>query len=102
MSDFQSFLDETLSKVEVLPGASEVGDFVTYDIYSEISEMVIKLRDEVGMTQKQLAKKAGLTQANISNIEKGVSRPTVETLKKIADATGKRLVIEFGDQEEVM
>lgn len=41
------------------------------------------------MTQKELAKKSGLTQANISNIEKGFIRPTIDSLKKIADATGK-------------
>lgn len=51
------------------------------------------------MTQKDLASRTGLTQANISNLEKGSSKPTIETLKKIADATGTRLVIEFTSPE---
>jgi transcriptional regulator with XRE-family HTH domain len=53
------------------------------------------------MTQKELAKECGLTQANISNIEKGISKPTIDSLKKIADAFGKRLRIEFEDREEI-
>ena len=49
--------------------------------------------------QKQLAERCGMTQANISNIEKGITKPTIDSLKKIADATGKRLIIEFVDRE---
>lgn len=38
-----------------------------------------------GMTQEQLAKKVGVVRTNISNIECGYTRPSVDTAKLIAD-----------------
>jgi len=102
MSDFQNFLDQKLSKIDIQTDEPETDSVLEYDIYKEIRDMLITVRDEVDMTQKELAQKSGLTQANISNIEKGVSRPTIETLRKIADATGKRLIIEFGEREVML
>ena len=52
------------------------------------------------MTQKELASKCGVTQANISNLEKGITKPTIDTLKKIADAFSLRLRIQFTGREE--
>jgi ribosome-binding protein aMBF1 (putative translation factor) len=101
MSDFQDFLDKNLTQIDIQFGKEDSNETYEYDIYKEIRELVINSRDEQGLTQKQLAKKCGLTQANISNIEKGVSRPTIDSLKKIADALGKRLVIDFSEREEM-
>ena len=102
MSDFQKFLDQSLTQINVQAIREENSEVYEYDIYKEIRELVINARDNAGFTQKQLAQKSGLTQSNISNIEKGVSCPTIESLKKIADATGKRLMIKFGDREDMM
>lgn len=41
-----------------------------------------------GMTQEQLAKKVGVVRTNISNIECGYTRPSVDTAKLIADVLG--------------
>ena len=38
------------------------------------------------MTQKQLGEKAGLKQAYITRVERGVTLPRVDTLLKLADA----------------
>lgn len=99
MSDFQKFLDENLGNIrinedEVVPEALD-----DYDIFKEIRDMIIRLRHDSHMTQKELAAKCGITQANISNLEKGTSKPTIESLKKIADALGMRLVVEFVGRE---
>lgn len=102
MSDFQSFLDKTLTQIDVEAIKEEDNEVYEYDIYREIRELVIAARDRAGLTQKELAAKSGLTQSNISNIEKGSTRPTIDSLKKIADATGKRLVIQFGDREVML
>ena len=99
MNDFQNFLDKTLTQIDVKVIKEEDNEVYKYDIYKEIRELVIVARDKAGLTQKELAAKSGLTQSNISNIEKGTTRPTIDSLKKIADATGKRLVIQFGDRE---
>lgn len=102
MSDFQSFLDKTLTQIDVEAIKEEDNEVYEYDIYREIRELVVAARDRAGLTQKELAAKSGLTQSNISNIEKGITRPTIDSLKKIADATGKRLVIQFGDREVML
>lgn len=46
------------------------------------------LREEAGMTQKQLAEKIGNSQRNISNWESGNSQPDLETVVRLADLFG--------------
>lgn len=102
MNDFQRFLDQSLAKIDMdILKKTEV-ETLDYDVYSEIREQVTAIRKEKGMTQKQLSQETGLSQANISNIEKGQNKPTIDTLKKIADATGKRLIIEFQSRKGIM
>lgn len=98
MSDFQSFLDKALTQIDVQAIKEEDNPICEYDIYREIRELVRTARKGAGLTQKQLAERSGLTQSNLSNIEKGTTRPTIDSLKKIADATGRRLVIRFGER----
>ena len=100
MSDFQKYLDEALKNVDINPiDYEEV--FEEYDVFEEIRTQIIKARNDLDITQKELALKAGLTQANVSKIEKGISHPTIETLLKLANGLGKRLVIRIEDPEEV-
>ena len=96
MSDFQEYLDGALKKVSF---AEKENNKVNndYDVFEEIRGQLIKAREEAGLTQKDLARLSGLAQSNISNIENGSNRPTITTLKKIADALGKRLVVGFDD-----
>ena len=99
MNKFQNFLDDNLKNINLEELTEEVTYIQDYNIYQEISNLIVKLRTQAGLTQKQLAEASGLTQSNISNIEKGNKHPTIESLKKIADATGKRLIIDFKDNE---
>lgn len=99
MSDFQNFLDENLGSIRITNTESDSDAIEPYDIYKEIRNMIINVRHENHITQKDLASRCGLTQANISNIEKGASKPTIDTLKKIADALGVRLSVEFIGRE---
>lgn len=101
MSDLQSYLDKALKEVELIE-ADEQPIFLDYDIESEVSELISTVRAQLGITQKQLAEKSGVSQANISKIENGSYKPSIVTLKKIADGLGKRLIIEFADREEVL
>lgn len=101
MSDFQKFLDTNLGSIK-MPSDVEMQRYEEYDVYSEIIEQLKSIRAMEKITQKDLAEKCGLTQANISNIEKGISKPTIDSLRKIADALGKRLRIEFDDREELI
>lgn len=97
MSDFQEFLDKALAQIDVESIKAQDTEAYEYDIYKEIRKLVMSARNKAGFTQKELAVRCGLTQDDISNIENGVTCPTIDSLKKIADSLGRRLVIRFGD-----
>ena len=50
---------------------------------------------ESGLTQSELSERSGINQANISKIENGVYNPTVNILRKLAEAMNMELKIEF-------
>ena len=56
-------------------------------------ELVRDLRLRRTMSQRELAERAGTTQAVISRIEQGRSSPTVATLERIVAAMGESLVL---------
>lgn len=96
MSDFQNYLDGALDKVSFAV-REETRFNSDYDVFAEIRDLIIRTREEKQLTQKDLARMSGVTQSNISNIENGSNRPTITTLKKIADALGKRLIVDMTD-----
>jgi len=49
-----------------------------------VGEQIKKARRAKGMTQAQLARSAGILRPNLSRIEAGKHRPTLDTLEKIA------------------
>lgn len=53
-----------------------------------LNENIKRIREERGMTQKQLADEVGISGAFMSLIEKGTNKPSDENLKKIANALG--------------
>lgn len=53
-----------------------------------ISKKIRELRKEKGLTQEQLAEKAGLPQSHISRLEQGQHSPSHATVEKIAAALG--------------
>lgn len=64
---------------------------------SQFRELVFRLRTEAGLTQAELARRMGTTQSAIARIEGGGSRPTLETLERLAAAVGKEFVVGVGD-----
>ena len=98
MSDFQKLLDQALEKVNLTP-VDDTPEMEEYDIDVEVRDLVISARNAANLTQKQLAQRSGVSQANISKIENGNYHASLSTLKRIADALGKRLVVSFEDPE---
>ena len=45
-------------------------------------------REELGMSQKELAEKTGITQSFLCDIEQGRSKPSIDVAIKLADALG--------------
>lgn len=100
MSDYQRYLDQALKDIDIAPEKYKPAN-EDYDIYSEIAQQLVEARYSLGLSQKELAAKSGLTQANISKIESGTSHPTIDSLKKIADALGKRVSFQLISQEDL-
>lgn len=55
--------------------------------------LVKKIREEVGISQAELARLSGVKQQNISKIESGENRnPGIETLNALAKAMGRSVM----------
>ena len=52
-------------------------------------------RHEAGLTQGQLAARAGLSQAMIAKVESPAYKPSLDVLEKVARALGKRVSVEL-------
>ena len=61
----------------------------------DIIQAMIDARKNQHMTQKDLSERTGITQADISRIERGTRNPSLEMLKRIADGLGATLKLEF-------
>lgn len=55
--------------------------------------LLIKKRIETGLTQKQLAHKIGTKQSAIARLESGRYNPTLNAMRKIAEALGAKFEI---------
>ena len=60
-----------------------------------VMQAMIDARKERGMTQKDLAKATGISQADISRLECGTGNPSIKTLQRVAQALQMVLKIEF-------
>lgn len=60
-----------------------------------IAHAVIQARVAAGLTQEQLAQRMDTTQSVIARLESGRTRPSTQTLERLAVATGTRLKISF-------
>jgi len=60
--------------------------------YSIIAQVIQKRLDK-GLSQKELAKRAGTKQSAISRLEGGNSNPSIAFLKKISTALGSKLQV---------
>jgi transcriptional regulator with XRE-family HTH domain len=65
----------------------------------EIAEKLKAFRSANRMTLKQLANKAGCTDAYLSQLERGRANPSIMILKKIASALGVKVVDFFLESE---
>ena len=62
---------------------------------------IVDARTSRNMTQKELAERTGINQADISTLENGTRNPSVNLLKRLADGMGMVLKIEFVPKQKV-
>ncbi|RFS87565.1 XRE family transcriptional regulator [Actinomadura spongiicola] len=63
----------------------------------ELGNAVRERRLALGLSQAELAKRAGMTQPALSRLESGGPTPTIGTLERLAHALGARLTVKFID-----
>ena len=61
----------------------------------ELGETVRRRRTELGLTQAELARRAGLKQPAVARLEMGGTMPSILTLERIAEALKLRLDVRF-------
>ena len=54
-----------------------------------LGQIVSNAREEMSLSQRELSKRSGVMQAEISKIEQGKGNPTLLTLQKIAKSLGR-------------
>ena len=86
---FDDFLNEQLNDVEIR------SEYEALQPEHAFIQAVIDVGQESGITQKELAKRTGIAQGDISKLERGNVNPSIRTLQRLAKGMGKVLKIEF-------
>ncbi len=68
-------------------------DMSIQDKKIELAHCITMARLERGMTQKELEEKSGVKQPVIARTENGTSCPNIETLLKLLEPMGKKIII---------
>jgi predicted transcriptional regulator len=89
MSDFREHLNKKLKNKEFKD------DWDKSELRYTVIKQMIQLRNSYNLTQSELAKKVGTTQAVISRIESGTVNVGIDFLEKVAKAFDKKVELEI-------
>lgn len=89
MSDLQELTNELIQDPEFKK------EYEALQPEMDITRVILDARIRAGMTQIELAEKSGISQADISRLEKGTRNPSIALLKRLAEAMDSTLKIEF-------
>ena len=89
MKTFRESLDEMLQDQEFKKEYDEIQPEM------DIIRAIVDARISQNLTQKQLAERTGINQADISKLENGTRNPSLKLLKRLADGMDMVLKIEF-------
>lgn len=84
---------EKRAEITGRPGAGAA--YEAARIRYELGRVVRARREQLGMTQGQLAERAGLKQPAVARFEAGGTMPTIPMLERMAEALGMRLRVEL-------
>ena len=89
MSEFRDLLNEQLKD----PEFKKEWDDIQPEM--DVIRAMIDNRIAQNLTQKELAERTGINQADISKLENGTRNPSLKMLKRLAAGMGMALKIEF-------
>ena len=67
----------------------------------DVIRAIVDARTSQNITQKELAERTGINQADISKLENGTRNPSSNLLKRLAEGMGMVLKIEFVPKKNV-
>lgn len=67
----------------------------------DVIRAIVDARTSQNITQKELAERTGIDQADISKLENGTRNPSINLLKRLAEGMGMVLKIEFVPKQKV-
>lgn len=68
------------------------------DSRKDVAALYVRSRKEKGLTQAELARRAGIPRTNITRFESGDYNPSLEMMVRIAAALGMKLQIELAER----
>ena len=89
LTNYEKFFQEQMKDPEIKK------EYDALEPEFTLIQAMIDARRETGLTQQELAKRTGITQADISKIENGNANPPLKTLQRLAAGMGRKLKIEF-------
>lgn len=89
MSEFKEFLNEQLQDTEFEK------EYENLQPEFDVIRAIVDARISQNLTQKELAEKTGINQADISKLENGTRNPSLKLLKRLASGMGMELKIDF-------
>ena len=94
---------KTLSqyKDEQMEDAAFAKEYEAIQPEMDVIRAIVDARTSQNITQKELAERTGINQADISKLENGTRNPSVNLLKRLAEGMGMALKIEFVPKQNV-
>lgn len=86
---FNDFLEEQLKDPEFRV------EYEALQPEHAIIQAFVEARQSCGVTQKELAKRTGIAQGDISKLERGNANPSLRTLQRLAAGLNMKLRLEF-------
>ena len=95
MKSLKQFKEEQMEDTEF------VKEYESIQTELDVIRAIVEARTSRNMTQKELAERTGINQADISKLENGTRNPAVNLLKRLAEGMGMALKIEFVPKQNV-
>ena len=67
----------------------------------DVIRAIVNARVSQNLTQKELAERTGINQADISKLENGTRNPSINLLKRLAEGMDMALRIEFVPKKKI-
>ena len=95
MRKFDQFLEERLQDEEFKR------EYENIQPEMNVIRALVEARNSQNLTQKELAERTGINQADISKLENGTRNPSINLLKRLAEGMDMVLKIEFVPKQKL-